>query len=106
MEPKDYWSNTSGNEIVGCFIEKVDKGLTKGEIEALVAWETVTKEIHEELTYSNLYDSMDNIWSVLFMAEYLTMSGKPEGKRIRLAIPNMEIRNIFMGQIMAFYWAS
>lgn len=64
----------------------------KGEIEALVAGETVTKEIHEELTYNRLYDSIDNLWSVLFMTGYLTMGGKPEEKRVELAIPNMEIR--------------
>ncbi len=103
MEPRDYWSNTSGNGIVRHFIEKVDRGLTKGEIEALVAGETVTKEVHEELTYNRLYDSIDNLWSVLFMTGYLTMRGKPEGKRVELTIPNMEIRNIFTEQIMAMF---
>ena len=103
MEPKDYWSNTSGNDIVRHFIENVDKRLTRGEIEALVAGETVTKEIHEELTYNRLYDSIENLWSVLFMTGYLTMRGKPSGKRVELAIPNMEIRNIFTEQIMVMF---
>ena len=57
MEPRDYWSNTSGNDIVRYFMEKVDKGLTRGEIEALVAGETVTKEVREELAYDNLYET-------------------------------------------------
>lgn len=103
MEPKDYWSNTSGNQIVRRFLERVDRGLAKGEIEALIAGETVTKEIHEDLTYDNLYDSTENIWSVLFTTGYLTMRGRGPGKKICLSVPNMEIRNIFTEQIMAMF---
>lgn len=84
-------------------MEKVDKGLTRGEIEALVAGETVTKEVREELTYDNLYETAGNLWSVLFMTGYLTMRGKPVGRRVELAIPNMEIRNIFTEQIMSMF---
>lgn len=103
LPPQDYWSNTSGNDIVRYFIEKVDKGLAKGEIEALVAGEIVTKEIHMDLTYDHIYDSLDHIWSVLFATGYLTQRGNPDGKRYQLAIPNMEIRNIFTEQIMAMF---
>lgn len=104
-EPKDYWSNTSSNDVVKHFIEKVDHGLTKSEIEVLLAGETVTKVIHEELTYQNLYRSIDNIWSVLFTTGYLTKRGKADGKRFKLAIPNMEIWNIFTEQIMEMFKA-
>ena len=76
MAPRDYWSNTSSNNAVQKFIEKVGNGLTKSEMENLIAGETVTKEIHEDLTYNRLYDSVDNIWSVLFMTGYLTYRGK------------------------------
>ncbi|MDO4327835.1 MAG: AAA family ATPase [Lachnospiraceae bacterium] len=106
IEPKDYWSNTSGNDVVKYFIEKVDQGLAKSEIEALVAGETVTKEIHEDLTYNRLYDSIDNIWSVLFTTGYLTLRGKGKGSQYQLAIPNMEIRNIFTRQIMVMFKAA
>lgn len=102
-EPRDYWSNTSGNEIIEHFIEQMDNGVARDELEALIAGETVTKEIHEELTYQRLYDSVENVWSVLFMTGYLTYRGKPEGKRYRLTIPNMEIRNIFTEQVMAMF---
>ena len=103
LPPQDYWSNTSGNDIVRYFIEKVDKGLAKSEIEALVAGEIVTKDIHMELTYDHIYDSIDNIWSVLFTTGYLTQRGNPDGKCFQLAIPNMEIRNIFTEQIMTMF---
>ena len=103
LEPRDYWSNTSSNDVVKQFIEKVDQGLTKREIENLIAGEMVTKEIRQELTYNNLYDSIDNIWSVLFTTGYLTKRGKADGKKLQLAIPNMEIRNIFTETIMTMF---
>ncbi len=101
--PKDYWSNTSSNDVVRHFLERMGNGLAKSEIETLIAGETVTKEIHEDLTYNRLYDSLDNVWSVLFTTGYLTQRGKPEGRRYQLAIPNREIRRIFIDQIMAMF---
>lgn len=101
--PQNYWSNTSSNDIVRHFIEKATSGTIKREIEALVAGETVTKEIHQELTYKDLYDSIDNIWSVLFATGYLTQRRKAEGDIFQLAIPNMEIRRIFTRQIMVLF---
>ena len=102
-EPKNYWSNTSSNDVVRHFIETLDARGTKREMEALIAGEPVTKEIHEELTYNNLYDSMANIWSVLFMTGYLTYRGNPRGSSYPLVIPNMEIRNIYRDQIMEMF---
>ena len=101
--PRDYWSNTSSNDVVRHFLEMTDRGLTRGELEALIAGETVTKEISEELTYDRLYDSAENIWSVLFTTGYLTQRGKPDGRNYHLAVPNREIRNIFTGLIMTMF---
>lgn len=102
-QPKNYWSNTSSNEAVRRFIRESDKATVRREIENLVAGEVITKEIHQELTYKDMYDSIDNLWSVLFTTGYLTQRGKPEGDRFSLAIPNMEIRKIFTTQIMEFF---
>lgn len=103
LAPRDYWLNTSSNDVVRHFIENVGNQLTRREIEELVAGGTVTKEIHQELTYNNLYDSIENIWSVLFMTGYLTQRGKPNGDIFQLVIPNREIRKIFTGQIMRLF---
>ena len=103
LAPKNYWSNTSGNDVVRHFLEQSDLGMTKREIERLIAGEAVVKEIHQELTYKELYDSIDNIWSVLFTTGYLTRRGRPEGDIFQLGIPNMEIRKIFTGQIMKLF---
>lgn len=102
-QPKNYWSNTSSNEAVRRFIQESDKASVRREIENLVAGEVIKKEIHQELTYKDMYASIDNLWSVLFTTGYLTQKGKPEGNRFQLAIPNMEIRNIFTTQIMDFF---
>lgn len=102
-EPKNYWSNTSSNEVVKHFLDHMDSGLAKSEMEALIAGEIVVKEINEELTYDRLYDSLEHIWSVLFMTGYLTYRGKAAGRSYRLAIPNLEIRNIFTDQIMSMF---
>ena len=101
--PQNYWSNTSSNEVVRKFIQGADIGTTKNEIERLVAGEVIKKEIHQELTYKDMYNSIDNIWSILFTTGYLTQRGKPERKSFYLAIPNMEIREIFIEQIMDFF---
>ncbi len=99
LEPKDYWSNTSGNEVLKRFL-RMAKSTTKREIEELIAGGTVVKMLKEELTYRDLYQSIENVWSVLFTTGYLTQQGKPSGRKVRLTIPNEEIRNLFMNQIL------
>ncbi len=101
--PKNYWINSSSNDVVRRFVECSDAGRTKSEIEALVAGEVVTKGIHEELTYNEMYESIDNIWSVLYTTGYLTLAEKPMNDNYRLQIPNREIRNIFTQQIMVLF---
>lgn len=103
ISPQNYWINTSSNEVVRKFIQSSENRTTKREIERLIAGEEIVKEIHQELTYKDMYASIENIWSVLFMTGYLTQRGKPDGTFFRLAIPNMEIRNIFTSQIMSFF---
>lgn len=100
--PGNYWSNTSGNGIIRQFIEMA-RGITKQEIEKLMAGDTVEKIIRQELTYKELYDSIDNMWSILFTTGYLTQKGKPKGRKITLSIPNKEIREIFESQIMEWF---
>ena len=84
VEPKDYWSNTSSNDVVKHFIERMDKNEATEEMEELMSGAVVSKEIHEELTY-------------------LTYRGKPKGKIYQLTIPNMEIHKIFEEQIMQLF---
>ncbi len=98
IPPSDYWSNTSSNYILRKLLEQATPD-TRDEIERLIAGETVWKEIKEELTYKELYDSIEHVWSVLFTTGYLTKRGEGTGRVRQLAIPNREIHNIFMTQI-------
>ena len=100
--PKSYWLNTSGNDIIRKFIQKATS-VTRAELERLISGETVTKKINQELTYRDLYQSIDNLWSVLFTTGYLTQRGKQGTDIYRLAIPNLEIRQIFIEQILEWF---
>lgn len=100
--PENYWANTSGNAMVRRFIDKANQQ-TRKEIEQLIAGESITKSINMELTYSELDSSIENLWSVLFTTGYLTQRGQSEGKRYRLAIPNREIRDLFVSQIKVWF---
>lgn len=94
--PKNYWANTSGNAMVRRFIGKADKN-TKNEIEKLLDGRTILKAVKEELTYPELDDSIDNLWSVLYATGYLTKrhSDLEDEELMKLAIPNKEIRKLF-----------
>ena len=106
--PQNYWINTSGNTILRHFIEDMgtEKKLTKLELESLISGDTVQKEINQELTYQDLYSSMDNLWSTLFMTGYLTQRGKSDGNRYNLAIPNREVREIMIRQVLELFQES
>ena len=103
VQPENYWINTSSNDAVKRFIQESANATTKREIERLVAGEIIIKEIHQELTYPEIYQTIDNIWSLLFTTGYLTQRGKAEGRQMKLAIPNLEIRDIYVTQIMEFF---
>ena len=105
LPPENYWTNTSGNDVLKHFIESAGaaKGLAKTDLERLVNGEIVEKDIREDLTYNELYASMDNLWSTLFMTGYLTHKDRVDTKRFRLAVPNREIRNIITEQVLALF---
>lgn len=105
LESKNYWANTSGNSVISHFIDSVGKPqkLTRMELEQLVNGGIVQKEINSELTYKELYSSIDNLWSTLFMTGYLTQRGEPSGNRYNLVIPNREIRNIITNHILKMF---
>ncbi len=100
--PYAFWVNTSGNEIIKKFLQKASAG-TKRELEQLIAGKSVYKKINQELTYWDLYKNIDNLWSVLFTTGYLTQCKRIDGDIFELIIPNLEIRQIFIDQIMEWF---
>lgn len=104
-KPKNYWLNTSGNEVINHFIDSVGEPqkLAKTELERLVSGNVVRKRINETITYKELYSTIDNLWSTLFMTGYLTQRGSEDDGRYRLVIPNREIRNIVTDNILSLF---
>ena len=101
-KPQDFWSNSSGNALVRRFIDKADVQ-TKDEIERLIAGEYIEKELSQELTYDEIDKSIANLWSVLFTTGYLTKQGVTDDGKVRLSIPNREIKNLFIKKIREWF---
>ena len=108
-KPQTYWINSSGNSLVRRLINRADSS-TKDEIERLIAGEAIEKVIRLDLTYDEIENSIDNIWSVLFTTGYLTKIGEvklpdSESYAYRLVIPNKEVREVFVLQIQEWFKA-
>ena len=104
-KPQSYWINTSGNELVKRFVQKANK-TTRDEIERLIAGEAIEKNIRLELTYDEIDNSIENLWSVLFTTGYLTQVGMKENGTYQLVIPNREVREVYKLQIQEWFRSS
>lgn len=103
--PVTYWSNTSSNNVIRSLIEKADLSV-RSEIEDLIAGKTIEKPVHEDITYEDVYTTMDNLWNFLFFTGYLRMSGqkmRDDTMFVTLSIPNTEIRQIYKTKILGWF---
>lgn len=105
--PKSYWANTSSNSIVKSLIERADD-ITKGEIEALIEGKTIEKPVHEDITYDDVYDNLDNLWNFMFFTGYFKkiserMDENTQENFVELAIPNLEVKYIFRTKILKWF---
>ena len=101
-EPENYWANTSGNGIIRRLLQKADQ-TTRDEVEQLINGESIVKTVRQELTYRDIEDSIDNIWSVLYSTGYLTSRGRLPGKQMKLALPNREVRELFIDLVKDWF---
>ncbi len=101
--PRDYWANTSGDGIIRHFLEMAGTATARDEMERLVSGEPAWKRVRQELTYRDLYSSIENLWGVLFATGYLTQQEYADSDTLPLVIPNMEIRSIFTSQVMELF---
>lgn len=101
--PKAYWINTSGNDMIRKLISKATKGTTRRELERLIEGETITRTLNENLTHNEIEDSIENIWSLLYMTGYLTITDLPDGNIYNLRIPNKEICEIYKQQVLSWF---
>lgn len=105
--PKSYWANTSSNSIVKSLIERADD-ITKGEIEDLIEGKTIEKPVHEDITYEDVYDNLDNLWNFMFFTGYFKkiserMDENTQENFVELAIPNLEVKYIFRTKILKWF---
>ncbi|HCW30663.1 MAG TPA: hypothetical protein DGH14_12810 [Roseburia sp.] len=100
--PEAYWINTSGNDLVKRFVDKANR-TTRNEIEQLIAGNAIEKTLRLDLTYDEIDNSIENLWSVLFTTGYLTQTGMTEDGAYRLVIPNREICEVFKLQIQEWF---
>ncbi|SFC48725.1 AAA family ATPase [Clostridium uliginosum] len=104
--PTSYWANTSSNSIVKSLIEKADS-VTKKEIELLIEGKTIEKRVHEDITYDEVYDSMENLWNFMFFTGYFKKVGErmdeEDNHYITLKIPNKEVKYIFKNKILKWF---
>ena len=105
--PSSYWANTSSNSIVRKLIDVADED-TKAEIEELIEGKTIEKPVHEDITYDEIYKSMDNLWNFMFFTGYFRKVGEWMDDRtkqiyVKLTIPNEEVKYIFRTKVLGWF---
>ena len=101
-EPENYWANTSGNDLIRRLLKKASQS-TREDVEQLINGGSIIKAIRQELTYQEVEESIDNIWSVLYSTGYLTCCRRVPGKKMELALPNREVRELFIDLVKDWF---
>ena len=101
-EPENYWANTSENDLIRRLLKKANQS-TRNDVEQLINGGTIIKPIRQELTYREVEDSIDNIWSVLYSTGYLTCRRRVPGKKMALTLPNWEVRELFIEMVKDWF---
>ena len=103
IKPKNYWKNTSSNDILLTFVNHTDFDV-RYKFEILLNDGSIRQTISDELTYESLYESEENLWSVLLMTGYITKADPSDDEEtISLKIPNMEISRIFEDTVAKYF---
>jgi hypothetical protein len=104
--PTSYWANTSSNSIVKSLIERADN-VTKKEIELLIEGKTIEKPVHEDITYDEIYENLDNLWNFMFFTGYFKKVNErmdsEDNHYLELSIPNREVKYIFKSKILKWF---
>ena len=103
MGPKSYWLNTSETalDIIHGFLGKT--GDINESFEQLLAGNSIDCIVNENLTYHQIHESGDNIWSALLETGYLTKAASEEMELLPLRIPNRSIRTVFRQEVWNYF---
>ncbi len=74
MKPQNFWVNTSSNDLIRTFAQMADSN-TRQEIADLIDGKHILKKLDLNLTYAEIEENINNLWSVLYMTGYLTSEG-------------------------------
>jgi len=100
--PRSYWINTSSNDIIKDLIVRADRE-TKSQIETLLRGDTLDIQVHEEVTYGDMYSNNENLWNFLYFTGYLTKEKEYFKESIiflKVLIPNIEVKTIYQSTIL------
>ena len=70
-----------------------------------LAGESIRKSINDQLTYNDIEQDIDNVWGILFLTGYLTTNSRPTKGVYDLKIPNTEVRQIYLKQVLSWFKA-
>ena len=98
-KPENYWVNSSGNDVIKRLIDMTDAEVGD-DYSTLINGDVICRKVNETLTYSNLYSSPENVWSLFLMTGYLTLAGGYDAnEKNALRLPNEEIRRLFASSV-------
>ena len=104
-----WWTNTSSNNIIRTLVSQADNE-TKDIIENLIHGGSVETVLKETVTYGDLTENNENIWSFLFFTGYLKIkeivkTGELTGEPTiySLVIPNLEIKSCYTDIIIQYF---
>lgn len=103
--PEAYWVNTSSNSIVRDLIERADDS-QKQVIEELIAGGEITIPVREDITYDEVYKSVDNLWNFMFFTGYFKKTKESfvdTQKYITIRIPNLEVKHIYKQKVLSWF---
>lgn len=105
-----YWTNTSSNSLIGSLIQKGTRQV-KETFEILLAGNSITTEIDEQIVYDRLDLDESAIWSLLLASGYLKVRDTEVQEAIygqwrqmfTLEITNFEVKVMFRSMVKGWF---
>ena len=109
--PKAYWVGVTGSELSRDFAKRLPpEEDVQGKIAALRGGSAIAAKINPDLNYVDVLKDANNFWTLLYLTGYLTRASNPalftgekNAKDSILAIPNKEVREVFQGEMEAWF---
>lgn len=104
-EPRDYWGNTSGNTVLGGFVARADEGTLETLYRLCEPHGKVTAPLDLNVVFPDTDASSPALWSMLYLAGYLTTDDPQHSGDMLLApyhlrIPNREVATLYKREII------